>query len=168
RAARSRLRGLGALRTPPVVDRRAEAHPHERSSPRRVLGLHETPRRLGGLLDDREAQARSGHPAGALRAVEAVEDVRQIGLGEAGAVVANGEDRILEADFAGPSGGTPLAGVVDEISHGTAEPRGASYHNSRAQVELDGHVAAAPGALHGGAHDGIEPDLVDLLVGTRA
>ena len=50
-----------------------------------------------GLLDDRQPEPRAGLPAGAVGPVEAGEDVRQVMLGEALAVVENDDlDRALE------------------------------------------------------------------------
>ena len=55
--------------------------------------------RLGGLAHDRQAEAGPGHAARALRAVEALEDVRQVVVPESGAVVTDAQGAGVQADL---------------------------------------------------------------------
>src|SRR5689334_7329204 len=71
---------------------RREAHADQAAAAGRIRRLDRPAVRLGGLAHDRESEARAGPAAGIVGAVEALEDVRQISGGEAGAVVAHGED----------------------------------------------------------------------------
>ena len=73
------------------AQRRAEADAQQRPAAGRVLGSDTAAVGLGGLAHDRQAEPRAGQLARAPGAVEAVEDVRQVGLVEAGPVVADGE-----------------------------------------------------------------------------
>ena len=71
----------------------------ERAAAGRVRGLDPAAVRLGRLADDRQAEAGAGHAARAVGAVEAVEDVRQVGLVEPGPVVADRERAVGEVDL---------------------------------------------------------------------
>jgi hypothetical protein len=70
---------------------------------------------LGDLSDDRQAEPGSRLAARGLGAVEAVEDERAVGFGDAGAVVTNDylalEDRQVDAAAAV----APFGGVLDEV-----------------------------------------------------
>src|SRR4051794_32493365 len=66
-----------------------EAHAHYRPTPLGVLGPRPAAVRLGRLAHDRQPQTGPRHRARMLRAEEAVEDMRQVFLVEAGAVVAH-------------------------------------------------------------------------------
>ena len=64
--------------------------------------------RVSDLLDDREPEARAGHPTCRLRAVEAVEDERRVLGGDPGAAVAHLDQAVVDGDIDGFAGGLHL------------------------------------------------------------
>ncbi len=101
-----------------------------------------------------------GRPRAAGRAVEAVEDVGQVGLGDAGAVVTHHDGAVPALDGDRLAGRAPLAGVVEQVAHGAAEAVGMARHPARLGVEVEPHVFRPPvGVLHRHrvAHEEVEP-----------
>ena len=70
---------------------------------------------LGDLAHDGETEPRARHPPRLLRAVEAVEDVRAVDLGDAGTLVVDGQRAVEEPHGHGAVLGAPLRGVVQEV-----------------------------------------------------
>src|SRR6266508_2059515 len=105
---------------------------------------------VGGddLGDDGKPEARAGPLARASPAVEALEDVRQVGLLDAGAVVLDLERPAAQAHFDGPAGGAPLRGVVEQVRHRSAQRLARTEHRRRCElrVEADGWVLAPDAA----------------------
>ena len=66
-------------------------------------------------FDSFQAEAGSEHPAGAVGAVEALEDVREVGFREAGAVVADLERAVAQRDLDHAARRAPLDGVVEQV-----------------------------------------------------
>ena len=90
---------------------------------------------LGDLGDDREAEAGAGHGAGVVGAVEALEDVGQVRLGDAGALVVDGDHAVVQGDASRcPTGGLHLAALSSRLvsarSRAAASP--STYHGSAA------------------------------------
>jgi protocatechuate 3,4-dioxygenase beta subunit len=148
--------------------RRAEAYADDSASAGSVTRLHVTAVRLGGLADDGEPETGAGHPARARGPVEAVEDVWKVLVGQAGAVIADGDRPIGERYLHHSAGRAPLAGVVEQVRDraadslrlavalatastvlGMSEPtqNGDTRISRRVSlVKLGGFVAAAAGA----------------------
>ena len=78
---------------------------------------------VDGLLDDREPEPGAGQGASRGGAVEAVEDVRQIGVVDAGPVVAHCQHPVGEADVDGAAGRAPLDRVVEDVVDRALQPR---------------------------------------------
>ena len=103
-----------------------------------------------GILDDGEAEARAAHVAAAplVYAVEALEDAGQMLVGNADAVVLEGEMPAVLLLFGRHLDGGALAGVVDGVVHQVAEDAveqgGVALHDDVwRQTVSDGHVALA-------------------------
>ena len=81
---------------------------------------------VDGLLDDREPEPRAGQGARCGSPVEAVEHMRQIGLGDAGPVVAHRERPVGEPDLDRAVGRAPLDRVVEHVVDRALQPRAGS------------------------------------------
>ena len=92
---------------------------------------------LGDLGHDREAEAGAGHGAGVVGAVEALEDVRQVRLGDAGALVVDGDHAVVQGDRDGAGGRAPLGGVVEQVGQGALEGGGVALDVPRVGVDLE-------------------------------
>src|SRR5262245_6299770 len=77
---------------------------------------------LGDALDDGQAEARAGLSACLVRAPEAVEDLVDVLLRKAGAVVADRHAPVGDLDLDGPVRGTPLRGVVEQVRDRAPDP----------------------------------------------
>ena len=112
----------------PVGDRGRERRAATASAGRR---RREPPRprrcRSGARRPGARSRGRGPEPgiaAGLLRAVEAVEDVRPVLLGDARALVVDGQDAVDEAHRDGAAGRAPLGGVVEQVGDGALEAGG--------------------------------------------
>ena len=110
-----------------------------------------------------------GSPRAAAGAVEAVEDVRQVLRGDAGAVVAHGHLAPGDRDLHRLPGRAPLDRVVEQVADRPrqAAARAADHARLAGQHEPGrGRVAAR--ALHGVVHELIETQVLGRLVGGLA
>ena len=91
-----------------------------------------------------------GRPRACGRAVEAVEDVRQVRLGDARPVVAHDDGALVAFDRHGLAGRAPLAGVVEQVADGPAQAVVAAHDPAGRRVELEVDVLGPPvRVLHG-------------------
>ena len=91
---------------------------------------------LDGLLDDREPEPRAGQGTSRSGPVEAVEDVRQVGLGDPGPVVAHGQPPVGEPDLDGAAGRAPLDRVVENVVDARARAAIGPRRTGRARSRL--------------------------------
>jgi hypothetical protein len=77
---------------------------------------------LGHLTDDRQTEARALLTANVRAAEEAIEDVWQVSLLDAGAVVANANARGIYVHLDGSAWRRVAGGVVEQIVDRTLEP----------------------------------------------
>ena len=119
----------------------------------RVLGGHGAAVRLGDLADDRQAEARARQPARRRRAVEAVEDVRQVGRRRCpGPWSRTASSPSATGPRSRPPGGLHLAALSSRLRDRPLEPRRARRARrvgSSVGVELDGRRRARARALDG-------------------
>src|SRR5918994_4479317 len=102
------------------------------------LGLDAAPGCLDDLPHDREPQARSGEVPRRGRAVEAVEDVRQVLRVDPRTVVTDRDLAVRrDADLDRPLGRTPLRGVVEQVADRALQGRGDALDGARAGLELE-------------------------------
>src|SRR3954471_4196042 len=92
-----------------------QADPDDRPPSGRTLGDDRAAMSVGDLPDDREAEPRARHPAGAAGAVEAVEDMRQIGLRDPRSVISHLEFTVARyPNLDRLAGRAPLDRVVEQ------------------------------------------------------
>ena len=91
-------------------------------------------------------EARARQAAGGRRAVEAVEHVGQVGVRDAGPVVADGDLAVAHADLDLPAGRAPLGGVVDQVRDRAVEARGHSLDQGRLELGEERPCPARAGA----------------------
>jgi hypothetical protein len=115
------------------------------------------------LAHDRESEAGAGPAARIFGAVEALEDVRQIGGREAGAVVAHGEDPVVQGEVDGAAGRAPIDRVVEQVRDGAVDPVRLAADDGGLEVGVDPDVdACAPlGPLHEDLDNAVDPDIVE-------
>ena len=121
----------------------------------------------GGLVDDREAEARARLRARLGRAVEAGEHVGEVVLGDAGAVVADHHRRAVDGDLHRRGGLAELRRVVDEVADGPGEVTRLAHHRARraGDRDVDRAAGAAAHALGHPLDDVVEgDDLLGLVV----
>ena len=99
------------------------------------LGDHVAAVRLGDLANDGEAEPGAGHSASRTSAIEAIEDEREILVGDARAVVANDELPVAHGDLDFGAGWAPLRCVVEQVSDRTLERRRDSLDRDRLEVD---------------------------------
>src|SRR5581483_11669486 len=110
---------------------------------------------------DRQAQPGAGQAARLRRAVEAIEDAPEVGVRDAGPVVAHADLPRAHRDLDGASGRRPLASVVEEVRDRALEARLDDAHEARLRVEPQAHRAVALlEALDDGGDDAVEPDVL--------
>src|SRR5262245_207912 len=115
----------------------AEGEDHAGPTAVSVLGHDLASMRLGDLSHDRQPETRPGHAPRRARAIEPVEDVREVLVRDPGSVVANDEPTVPNLDLDLRARCTPLRGVVEEVADCTLERgRNASYGRG---LEL-GHI----------------------------
>ncbi len=103
--------------------------------------------RVGDVRDDGEAEPGAGQRAGGRRSVEAVEDVRQVGVVDARAVVGDRDPTGLDEDRHRRPVGTELHGVVDQVRQRPIEHRRLADQRHRRPGDFDATVVAAPGPV---------------------
>ena len=102
-----------------------------------------------------------GLAAGLVRAPEAVEDLRQVLLGEARAVVADRDPAAGDLDLDRAALGAPLGGVVEQVGDRATEPLAvAADQRGRDPLLEPSSAGAAPRALDGVAGELVEPDVL--------
>jgi hypothetical protein len=120
--------------------------------------------RLRDLPHDCEPESRAGLSACARGAVEAVEDEREIRLGDSRAVVADGHLAVLHADLDLSARRAPLGRVVEQVRHRPLDRAGRTVDGRLVEVALDRH--ARPVALCAldrvGGHE-IQTDVLGLV-----
>ena len=115
--------------------------------PGAALALTRPGVQLRDLADDREAEAAPGERPRAGAAEEAVEDVRQLIGGDAGAVVADLELAVVQAHLDRRVGAGELDGVVEQVVDGAVKARRHAVDERRLELDLEAHggrVAARP------------------------
>src|SRR5581483_11984435 len=128
--------GEGSARGRVRAVRGREAELEAGASARSLVDRDRAAVRLRDLLDDREPEPRPRQRAGVRRAVEALEDVRAVLLGDAGAAVADAQDAARERDVDGRARRAPLRGVLEQVRDGPLEAR---------RVALDGRLGERRG-----------------------
>ena len=125
---------------------------------------------LGGLADDRETEARARHPARVARAVEALEDVRQVAVRKARAVIADAQLAVRQADVDGPTCWAPLDRVVDEVRDRPLDACGlsADHGGLELRAELEPVTRAGTRALDHRTRDLVDAHVVDGVAGLGA
>ena len=117
------------------------------------------------LAHDGQAEARAGHRPRLLGAVEALEDVRPVGLGDARALVVDGEHPVGQPHEDGALRRAPLGGVVEQVGDRPLEAAGVADDPPRVEVDVEGHALRATayarhrplddvGEVHLGDHPG--------------
>ena len=110
-----------------------------------------------------------GRPRAAGGAVEAVEHIGQVGVRDAGTVIAHAHLAVAHPDLDLAARGAPLGGVVEQVRDGPVETARHSLHEARLQLReehLVGGVAA--GALDRVRDQGIEPHVLHVGLGLVA
>jgi hypothetical protein len=124
---------------------------------------------LGDLPDDCEAEPGSGSAAGGFRTVEAVEDERPVGFGDAGAVVADGHLSADNRQFDAAASVAPLGGVLDEVPDGPFELFPVTPDRGRIGLELEVEAReACLCPLDDAIRQLIEPDVLEMEVSLTA
>src|SRR6187402_3598370 len=113
---------LRTNRAPTSLRRRAGTHGHRCESEHDARATVARPLRddfpavgFCDLSHDREAEPGAGHASRGPRAVEAVEDVREVLVGDTGPVVADGNLAVTDLDPDLGAGRAPLGRVVEEV-----------------------------------------------------
>ena len=124
---------------------------------------------LGGLAHDREPEPRARRRAGVARAVEAIEDVRKILLGEAAAVIAHRHGGVREHDLDRAARRAPLARVVEQVRDRARHALGLAADDRRLERPLEVQVGEAPfEAVDERCDERVELDVVETVGGARA
>src|SRR3954453_17170711 len=140
-----------------------EADPDLGPATGRVGRLDAAPVSFGGLAGDREPETGARLPAGVVGPVEALEDVRQVGGRETRAVIAPGEDAVVEGQFDHAARRAPLDRVVEQVRDGAVDAVRLATHEGRlelgAEVDVDAVAALRPPDQDG--NDAIDADVVE-------
>jgi AraC-like DNA-binding protein len=128
-ARRDRIRAVGKRQR----FRAGQAHAHQCSPCARALYRDRAAVLLDDLAHDRQAQPRTGPSARLRAAVEAVEDVRPVVLGDARSVVAHRQLTARQLDLDRRVGGAVLQRVVEQIVHRPPETPGRARQHRRRQ-----------------------------------
>src|SRR5262249_51803644 len=116
----------------------------DRSPAVRTSELDLTAVRVRHLADDREAEAGAWHPARRARTVEALEHVRQVLIGDPGAVVADDHLAVLYLERNLSPGRAALAGAVEEVAHRSLDRRRDAAHHRFLQLRGEVHSRPVP------------------------
>jgi hypothetical protein len=107
-----------------------------------VVGVRDAP-------DDRQPQPGPGHAPGGGRPVEALEDAREIFIGDARAVIRHRHLAVLDQHPDPGASRGPLDGVVDQVADGVIDCGRVHLHQARMQLGLDDRERGAlPQAAH--------------------
>ena len=119
------------------------------------------PRRPGARSPGRGPSP--GMPRALVGAVEAVEHVREVGLVETRAVIADRERAVAQVDLDQPARRAPLVRVAEQVRDRAADALGLAADDRRLEVrpEHDRVAGAALGALDQLAHDLVDAHVVD-------
>jgi hypothetical protein len=100
---------------------------------------------LGDLAHDRQPEARSLAPAGAVPAVEAIEHERAPRRRHARPVVAHRDLAAAHAHLDDAARRPVLGGVVEQVADRAGEPVGQPLDDARLEVELEAARRGASG-----------------------
>ena len=152
-----------APKTRAVPGRGRQAEADERPAAVGALGGHLAAVGLGHLPDDGEPEPGAGLPARRGRAVEAVEDVRQVVLVDARPVVADGHLAVADADLDLAAGRAPLGRVVEQVADGALDRSGHAADDGLLEVghERDAAAVAAHAVDRLAGHE-VEADVLGL------
>ena len=132
--------GSGGRRVRPA----RHGHRHPGAAAGRAAGGDGAGVALDDLGDDREAQPGAGHRARLARAPEPLEDVGQVLLGDAGALVVDGQHAVRQPYRDGPALGAPLGGVVEQVGHGPLQAAGVAGEPPRLGRAVERHARCPP------------------------
>ena len=92
--------------------------------------------RLGDLAHDREPESRPGEAARRTRAIEAVEDVGKILVGDSRPVVSHNQPSVPDCDLDLAAGGAPLRRVVEQVPDRSLDGRRNALDHGRLQLDV--------------------------------
>jgi len=123
------------------------------------------------LPDDRKTETGAGHRPRGRRPIEAVEDERDVFVGDAGTVVAHDDLTVPHDNLDLAAGRAPLGRVVEQVRNCALDRRRNSTHErlSERSLELDTR-AVAPSAFDRIGSDEVEAHILcvgRLLVAAR-
>lgn len=112
------------------------------------------------MADNREAEPGAGRSACDRRAVEALEDKRQVRLVDPGPVIPDDDRAFADTNFHGLIGWTPLQRVAEDVGDRSPETFRVAAHGARLGGELEPNAyGVSPHALDLGRHDLVQADV---------
>ena len=125
-----------------------------------MLGDHVTAVRLRHLTNDRQPEPGPRHPARPTGAVETVEDVREVLVRDARAVVSHREPPVADLHLDLGAGRAPLRRVVEQVPHGPLDRRRHSLHDRWLELDAVRHLGSvAASSLHCVGDEQVETDV---------